>query len=1403
VGERTPLPEAPLGGDRSDPARQPAAITVAPPPRISGYRVLGEIGRGGMARVYRVVDESSGKELALKQLQLASDVLRKHGAALFEREFHMLVQLRHPCVIEVYDYGFSDAGPYYTMELLDGDDVRARSPMPWRQACTLLFDVCSSLALLHSRRLVHRDITPRNIRCTHEGSAKLIDFGALAPMGPGGHPVGTPAFIAPEVVHRSSLDGRTDVYSLGATLYYALTGRAPYRARHMADVLAAWVQRPPPPSRFAPDIPEELDRLVMSMMHLEPALRPRGAYEVMQRLRALAAIERDEPSSVSAAYLTSPVLVGRDDALATFRRQMERALQMRGSGVLVEAEAGLGRSRLLDAFALEAKLLGATVLRGSADDEDRGNLAVARSLAEQLIDAHPDRALHCARELAAIGAAFELNEPAPGTPPDQRAPPLSLRACPDGAAARLELQTVLAQWFLRISWQHPLLLAVDDVDRIDDPSMAVLAGLAPGLVRHGAMLAVTAESSARVRAAPMRVLDRHCTRLGLRALDRAETETLLCSMFGDVPNVALLAERIHSVGLGRPRESMALAQHLIERGTIAYSGGTWTLPQQLAASDLPLRAEDVFAARVAALTARARRLARMQSLSIFETFTREDFVALDPGADAAQVDDALSELLSHEIVRASGSTYTVTHRAVRDALQAPQGDAERVAMHAALADLYERTDRPAAGVVAHLLSAGQTDRALDLLMRALEAAGEPRQFEIQSTLPIGEVGRLLERALDACERLTRSRRERIELTRWVFLLSLVTEDRLHDRAGPTLLAQLEQDSGLAAWRELGEITDPMQRVLAALQRAGERYAATPEQDRVYPVDVAIRNLVYYVLISIAVGARTLNGPLIESLPGLLEPFAPLTPILHAMWQNALGTREMSAGRAEQAYARWLVHYEKLEKIAEADLPGVGMVRNAVAFALGSVDAQLGRAGVERWARLLDADPLQQVNAMYLRRTFCLHRGDFESAENFRRKAEVLAVQATVRQMFNSTLIVELSINALVRDLTGVKQVKDRIAPLAEQLPGWRPYKHLAEAHFQRLRGDLTAAAAECEQALALIPPDGPSASMTLLPWTAAATAYVEVLFELGRHEDARALAERALARCGEAGLVGVTHELKRLLALSEGKLGDLAGAAARLEALVETISEHTGPGLLLGASYESRARVAIWAGDRAAVERYAKLALHEYRRGRASALGARYELLMQEAGAAGVQPSLPGLESFASTHIATTALGRMRGSADGTATSALKRCDDAVARAGVALQLLCDANAARGGHLYVMRESGLELAASLGAALPDEQLRPLLAAYWQRQLADPDLPTAYLPEGPVEPDPSDQLWTDSRGTQYRPLLIRCCVEDAIMHVGVAVLIANAGPDGRPTDVQVAATVASHLLAAGDALGIQA
>jgi len=162
------------------------------------YRVEGTVGRGSAATVYRVWDKGKNRSVALKRLNNRNRAGYQRRVALFQQEYYTLVDLAHPFIIEVYDYGLVEDDPYYTMELLEGEELGRMAPMPWQRACGLLRDVASSLAIIHSRRMVHRDLSTRNVRCNKSGRAKLIDFGALVSMGAVRDVVGTAAFMAPE-----------------------------------------------------------------------------------------------------------------------------------------------------------------------------------------------------------------------------------------------------------------------------------------------------------------------------------------------------------------------------------------------------------------------------------------------------------------------------------------------------------------------------------------------------------------------------------------------------------------------------------------------------------------------------------------------------------------------------------------------------------------------------------------------------------------------------------------------------------------------------------------------------------------------------------------------------------------------------------------------------------------------------------------------------------------------------------------------------------------------------------------------------------------------------------------------------------------------------------------------------
>ena len=252
------------------------------------YQLQRVLGRGGMAVVHEAFDTVRGECVALKRMRRHDDP-EKHArnAQLFEREFHTLAQLAHPRVVAVRDFGLDADGAYYAMELLDGGDLQAAAPLPWQKVCAIAHDLCSALSLLHSRGLLHRDVSPRNVRLTSHGLAKLIDFSAVCPVGTSELRVGTPPCCAPEVLTRQPLDGRTDLYGLGALLYYLLVGQHAVHARSFESLPDAWSDGFAAPSELVPDIPAALDALIVDLLRFDPDARPASASDVIARLRAI------------------------------------------------------------------------------------------------------------------------------------------------------------------------------------------------------------------------------------------------------------------------------------------------------------------------------------------------------------------------------------------------------------------------------------------------------------------------------------------------------------------------------------------------------------------------------------------------------------------------------------------------------------------------------------------------------------------------------------------------------------------------------------------------------------------------------------------------------------------------------------------------------------------------------------------------------------------------------------------------------------------------------------------------------------------------------------------------------------------------------------------------------------
>jgi Serine/threonine protein kinase len=262
------------------------------------FRLEGEIGRGGMAVVYRAYDRHLDRQVAIKVLsQNLSSVV---SAERFQREIALMARLVHPGVVALFDSGESDGRLYYVMPYVAGDTLRARLARDKRMtpddAASLGADVAEALAYAHGLGIVHRDVKPENIFSV-SGRAVLADFGIARIVGTPDNPVtdltgagmmiGTMSYISPEQsTGEGEIDGRADLYSLGCVLYELLTGAPPFTGNSpMAVVAKHHVETPRALSDHGIGIPSAMCTLVMQLLEKKPENRPATAGEVARRLR--------------------------------------------------------------------------------------------------------------------------------------------------------------------------------------------------------------------------------------------------------------------------------------------------------------------------------------------------------------------------------------------------------------------------------------------------------------------------------------------------------------------------------------------------------------------------------------------------------------------------------------------------------------------------------------------------------------------------------------------------------------------------------------------------------------------------------------------------------------------------------------------------------------------------------------------------------------------------------------------------------------------------------------------------------------------------------------------------------------------------------------------------------------
>ncbi len=272
------------------------------------FEVVSSIGAGGMGEVYRARDTKLGRDVAIKVLpgDLAAN---PEALARFEREARAVAQLSHPNILAIYDFGRQGDTAYAVMELLEGETLRARlgnGALPARKAIDLGAQLAEGLAAAHERGIVHRDLKPENVFVTHEGRAKLLDFGlakggasVLANSGKTlttppadatgpGVVMGTVGYMSPEQVRGEAADHRSDIFSFGAVLYEMLSGSRAFARETAAESMTAILKEDPPEMASAPAGPSSaLQRIVQHCLEKKPAERFQSARDIAFALQAL------------------------------------------------------------------------------------------------------------------------------------------------------------------------------------------------------------------------------------------------------------------------------------------------------------------------------------------------------------------------------------------------------------------------------------------------------------------------------------------------------------------------------------------------------------------------------------------------------------------------------------------------------------------------------------------------------------------------------------------------------------------------------------------------------------------------------------------------------------------------------------------------------------------------------------------------------------------------------------------------------------------------------------------------------------------------------------------------------------------------------------------------------------
>jgi tetratricopeptide (TPR) repeat protein len=666
------------------------------------YRVDAKLGEGGMGAVFAARDLTLDRDVAVKVL--VRGTLDDAARERLLREARAAAALNHPHIVAVYDAGeAADGTPFVVMERVDGAPLGG-GPMPVAELLAIADQLCDALGHAHANGIVHRDLKPENVLVTRTGvrlGIKLADLGVALTMRGSrltadGAFVGTAHYMAPEQALGQAVDGRADLYALGAMMYELATGRRPFEGDDALAVISQHLHAPVvPPRTWRADLPRELESLIVRLLAKTPEERYASASEVRGTLAGVTA----EPSAEAAPVETSDRvallrqlargrLVGRRAELDQLREMWRMALQGQGAMVLLSGEPGIGKTRLAHELVVYARLSGALVLTGGCYEfeattpylpfvEAIGQWVRGRS-DEQLREDLGPTATEIAKLAPAIAA--RIGPLTPNTPlgPQEE---------------RIRLFDHVALLLQRLASSRGLLLVLDDLHWADHGTLALLRYVLRQL-RDQRLLVLGAYREAELdRAHPLNAAlvewnrERLATRVALGRFGETETSNFLATLFGQEQVSPDFAAALHRETEGNPFFVEEVVKALIEEGQIYREGGAWQR-RDVQSLSIPQGVKAAIGHRLSRLTPECAEVLHTAA-ALGKVFAFEELAAVARSGEDVLL-DALDEAAGAQLIRAErDDRFIFTHDKIREVLRQELNPIRKRRLHLQIAKSLE------------------------------------------------------------------------------------------------------------------------------------------------------------------------------------------------------------------------------------------------------------------------------------------------------------------------------------------------------------------------------------------------------------------------------------------------------------------------------------------------------------------------------------------------------------------------------------------------------------------------------------------------------------------------------------------------------------------------------------------